>query len=82
MKIVGYVECDTDGMNSRKALCLEKQIRGYPTWELDGNLFPGEKNIDELDKLVSQVESQSGLQKAITAYENSHFYKTNSSLFY
>ena len=77
MKIVGYVECDTDGMNSRKALCLEKQIRGYPTWELDGNLFPGEKNIDELDKLVSQVESQSGLQKAITAYENSHFYKTN-----
>eukprot|EP00965_Chrysotila_dentata_P056272 1866890-Pleurochrysis_carterae.AAC.1 len=37
-----YVECDEDGDNSQKPLCRAEGVRGYPTWQLDGKLFPGD----------------------------------------
>ena len=41
MAIVPYIECDAEGANSRRALCSESGVKGYPTWQLDGQLFPG-----------------------------------------
>lgn len=32
-------------------ICLEKGIQGYPTWEINGNLYPGEQSLDKLAKL-------------------------------
>jgi uncharacterized membrane protein/glutaredoxin len=52
-KLVPYIECDAEGENSRRALCQEAGVRGYPTWELDGKLFPGERSIDELEALLA-----------------------------
>lgn len=51
-KIFPYIECDKEGANSQNAICKEKKLEGYPTWELQGKLFPGEKSLDELEKIV------------------------------
>lgn len=52
-KIFPYIECDKEGANSQSGLCKEKKLEGYPTWELKGKLFPGEKSLDELEKIVN-----------------------------
>ena len=51
-----YVECDKDGANTDFKLCREKKIAGYPTWEINGNFYPGEKDIGELETLLSDIE--------------------------
>ena len=50
-QLLGYVECAADGYNSQRQLCQEKGIRGYPTWEIGGTLYPGERSLVELAKL-------------------------------
>lgn len=51
-----YIECDKDGANTDFKLCREKKIAGYPTWEINGNFYPGEKDIGELETLLSDIE--------------------------
>lgn len=51
-----YVECDKDGANTDYKLCREKKIAGYPTWEIQGNFYPGEKDIGELETLLTEIE--------------------------
>jgi hypothetical protein len=53
---IPYLECDKKGANSKSAICRAQKIPGYPTWELAGKLFPGEKSMQELEQLVSEVE--------------------------
>jgi len=48
---INYVECAVDGYNSKRTLCGTKGIRGYPTWEIDGEFYPGEKTLRELAEL-------------------------------
>ena len=51
-KELAIVECAQDGYNSAPQLCEAKQIRSYPTWEIDGALLtPGIKNPEELADL-------------------------------
>ena len=45
------IECAPDGRNSQKALCDEKKIEGYPTWEIDGRLDSGVKPLAKLAEL-------------------------------
>lgn len=52
MKIVPYVECAADGVNSRRDECVEANVKGYPTWVLDGKLYPGERNLGELEAML------------------------------
>ena len=52
MKLVPYVECDREGKNSRRSECLAAGVKGYPTWQLDGKLFPGERDLDELEDML------------------------------
>ena len=47
-----YVECDSAGENSQYELCLEKGISGYPTWEVNGKLYPGERTIEQISSLT------------------------------
>ncbi|MEN9258773.1 MAG: vitamin K epoxide reductase family protein [Gloeomargarita sp. SRBZ-1_bins_9] len=49
---IDYVECDPRGVNSQAQLCQEKGIRGYPTWEINGKLYPGVKLLDQLADLT------------------------------
>lgn len=52
-----YIECDKQGLDSQYSMCRANKIPGYPTWEINGNYYPGEKSLDELEKLVSQAKS-------------------------
>ena len=45
-------ECARDGINSQTQLCLDKGIRGFPTWEINGKLILGVLSLKELSKLT------------------------------
>ncbi len=45
------VECAPDGLNSQTKLCKEKQIEGFPSWEINGNIETGVKSLNELAEL-------------------------------
>jgi len=46
-----YIECYSGGENSQSSLCAQKDIRGYPTWEINNQLYPGEKTFQQLADL-------------------------------
>jgi glutaredoxin len=45
-KYVNYVECPKN-----PNLCNSKGIRGYPTWEIDGEMHSGERSLESLSSL-------------------------------
>lgn len=48
-----YVECDREGLNTQYDMCKKnKNVPGFPTWEIGGKYFPGEKSVAELDELL------------------------------
>jgi len=49
---LNVVECAKDGKNSQTQLCIDKNIQGFPTWEINGNLFLGVLTLKELSKLT------------------------------
>ena len=49
---LNVVECSRDGINSQTQLCIDKGIKGFPTWEINGNLFLGVLSINELSELT------------------------------
>ena len=49
--LVNYVECDPGGANANPALCKTKGIRGFPTWEIRGTMYPGLRSLSELGRL-------------------------------
>jgi hypothetical protein len=48
---IDYVECDPQGENPRTQLCIDAKIQGYPSWEINGQLYPGIKTLEELATL-------------------------------
>ncbi len=46
-----YVECAADGENAQPDLCSAKGIQAYPTWEINGQLYPGVKSLEDLAQL-------------------------------
>ena len=51
-KELNVVECARDGINSQTQLCIDKKIKGFPTWEINGKLFLGVLTLNELSKLT------------------------------
>ena len=51
-KELNVVECARDGKNSQTQLCIDKEIKGFPTWEINGKLFLGVLSLNELSKLT------------------------------
>lgn len=49
--LVPYVECDPNGEKSQAQLCRDKNIQGYPTWEINGQFYPGTQTLAELAEL-------------------------------
>jgi hypothetical protein len=52
-----YVECAKDGVNSQYKLCKDSKVPGYPTWEIQGKLYPGEQELDELENIVKEIQA-------------------------
>ncbi len=48
-----YVECAPDGQNPQTDLCqsLSDQVTGFPTWEINGQYYPGTRSLQELAQL-------------------------------
>ncbi len=53
------IECAADGANSQKALCDQKKIEGFPTWEINGRLDSGVKPLARLADLTGFKGSRS-----------------------
>jgi len=51
-KELNVVECARDAVNSQTQLCIDKKIRGFPTWEINGKLIIGVLSLKELSKLT------------------------------
>ena len=49
---LNVVECARDGINSQTQLCIDKNIKGFPTWEINGKLILGVLSLKELSKLT------------------------------
>ncbi|TAE56344.1 MAG: hypothetical protein EAZ87_18525 [Nostocales cyanobacterium] len=48
---ITYIECDPKGTNPRPDLCEKAKIQGYPTWEINGKLYPGRQSLENLAKI-------------------------------
>ena len=55
---VQYFECSKEGLNSKADMCKEKKIPGYPTWEINGNLYPGDMYLDELEDIIKNENTK------------------------
>ena len=51
-KELNVVECARDGINSQTQLCIDKNIKGFPTWEINGKQILGVLSLKELSKLT------------------------------
>ena len=49
---LNVVECAKDGINSQTQLCIDKKIKGFPTWEINGKLILGVLSLKELSRLT------------------------------
>ncbi len=51
-KELNVIECAIDGKNSQTELCIDKQIQGFPSWEINGNIIIGLKTLKELSEIT------------------------------
>ena len=49
---LNVVECARDGINNQTQLCIDKKIKGFPTWEINGKLILGVLSLKELSRLT------------------------------
>ncbi len=51
-KELNVVECAKDGKNSQTQVCIDKKIRGFPSWEINGKIILGVLTLKELSILT------------------------------
>ena len=51
-KELNVVECAKDGNNSQTQLCIDKKIKGFPSWEINGKIILGVLTLKELSTLT------------------------------
>jgi glutaredoxin len=57
--ILDKVECDPNGENSRPDLCRQNDVKAFPTWQINGQLYSGLRSLDELADLSGYQGSRS-----------------------
>ena len=60
-----YIECDKEGVGSQAELCKARKVPGFPTWEIKGKLYPGEKDLGELEALLDRVEAEGSAEVGV-----------------
>ncbi|MGC9505155.1 vitamin K epoxide reductase family protein [Baaleninema sp.] len=53
-----YIECDANGTNPQPEVCQAAGIQSYPTWEINGQLYPGTRTLNELAELSGYTGSR------------------------
>ena len=51
-KELNVVECARDATNSQTQLCVDKNIKGFPTWEINGKQILGVLSLKELSMMT------------------------------
>ena len=51
-KELNVVQCANDGKNSQTQLCIDKKIKGFPSWEINGKIILGVLTLEELSTLT------------------------------
>ena len=51
-KEINVVECARDGKNSQTQLCIDKNIQGFPSWEINGKIILGVQTLNDLSELT------------------------------
>jgi len=46
------VECAKDGKDNKHELCQEKRIEGFPSWEINNEIYSGTMSLDELAEMT------------------------------
>lgn len=49
--LINYIECDPQGKNPQKELCIAAGIQGFPSWEIKGKIYPGTQSLEKLAQL-------------------------------
>tara|TARA_Y100000031_G_scaffold153731_1_gene199633 strand:- start:768 stop:2144 length:1377 start_codon:yes stop_codon:yes gene_type:complete len=50
-KKITYVECAIEGSREQTTVCKEAEIKGYPSWDIKGKIYPGEQTLEQLSEL-------------------------------
>ena len=50
-KELNVIECAKDGKNSQTQLCIDKDIKGFPSWEINGKIIIGVQTLKNLSTL-------------------------------
>jgi uncharacterized membrane protein len=50
-KELNYVECDPQGKNPQPQACQDAGVQSFPTWEINGKLYPGVQLPEKLAEL-------------------------------
>ena len=53
VKELKIVECAKDGKDNEFELCQTKGISGFPSWEINGEIISGTRDLNELAKKTS-----------------------------
>ena len=61
---LSYVECDRDGRNPQTQTCREADVAGYPTWEINGELYAGVQSLETLADLSGYTGPRAFVNKA------------------
>ncbi|MEC4802945.1 MAG: vitamin K epoxide reductase family protein [Jaaginema sp. PMC 1079.18] len=43
-----YIECDPEGKNAQPQACVDAEVRSYPTWKIDGEVYTGTQPLEKL----------------------------------
>jgi len=52
-KLLTVIECARDGKDNQYSLCQEKNIEGFPSWEINGEIFSGTRDLNELAEMTN-----------------------------
>ena len=48
VKELTIIECAKDGKDSQTDLCVKKEIKGFPSWEIKGEIYSGVQDLNDL----------------------------------
>lgn len=48
---ITYIECDPRGQNAQPQVCQSAGVSGFPTWEINGQFYPGYQSLEDLANL-------------------------------
>lgn len=63
---IDYIECDPNGKNARPDLCQKANISVFPTWQINGKLYPYVPSLDQLAQLSGYQGDRQAPQQSAT----------------